>query len=463
LLNAIICADWSKDSARRAAYVAEVATRLVKCLGRGPFTLKSLVDAGARYSGEGSVLVGIDAPLGAPRSLLAVTHQDLGLPPTATFVDWVTKAASWPSFFSRAVEGEPWSPLRPFFRVTPGADARNRMFRAMRERGVEPLRDVDTVTAAKSPFILSGIPGSVGSSVADLWPALSGLLANRAGGVRCWPFDQAQPETGTAGVVLAEIYPRALYASALATEPPPFRARLSIAKGDARCRRAAMESLLAQDWVRQNNVRFEDAEPETITEDSFDALLSAAGLLRCVLEDAPLGWSGSDAFEGGILALDSLNLSLPERTFRCGSNDERPSKGPPMRRPETSGKGDSPFLQRPAAEWIASNDLAFAIPDPFPVSPGHTLVITKRVVPTWFEANQYERLAIVDLIEEVKKLLDRRTPAPDGYNVGFNAGAAAGQTVMHLHVHVIPRYAGDVSDPTGGIRNIMRKQANDPR
>ena len=430
---------------------------------QGPFTLQSLVDAASAYSGEGSVLVGVDAPLGAPRSLLAATHQDLGLPPTATFVDWVTKAAAWPNFFSRAVEGEPWSPLRPFFRVAPGADARNRMFRAMRERGVEPLRDVDKVTAAKSLFILSGIPGSVGSSVADLWPALSGMLANRPGGVRWWPFDQAQPETGAAGVVLAEIYPRALYASALAAEPPPLRARLSIAKGDPECRRAAIESLLAQDWVRQYDVRFEDAEPETITEDSFDALLSAAGLLRCVLDGTPLGWSGSDAFEGGILGLDSLNLSLPERTFRCGPTNERPGRRP--RRPVTADRRrrDSPFLERPAVDWIASNDLAFAIPDPFPVSPGHTLVVTKRVVPTWFEASRYEQLAILDLIEEVKRLLDHRTPAPDGYNVGFNAGAAAGQTVMHLHVHVIPRYAGDVPDPTGGIRNVMRRQGNDSR
>jgi diadenosine tetraphosphate (Ap4A) HIT family hydrolase len=450
LLSAIICADWSKDSARRAACVAEVSTRLVKSLGRGPFTLLSLVDAAAAYSGAGSVLVGVDVPLGAPRSLLDATHRDLGVLPTATFGEWVTKAAAWPNFLSRAAEGEPWSPLRPFFRVSPGADARNRMFREMLDRGVEPLREVDKLTAAKSPFILSGIPGSVGSSVVDLWPALSGILGNRQ--VDLWPFDQAQPETAGEGVILAEIYPRALYASAIATEPPPLRARLSIAKGDARCRAAAIESLLAQDWVRQHRVRFEDAEPETITEDSFDALLSAAGLLRCVLEGTPLGWSGSDAFEGGILGLDSLNLSLPERTFRCGS-DHRPA------RPAISGQDagrDSPFLQRPVADWVASNDLAFAIPDPFPVSPGHTLVVTRRLVPTWFEANRYEQLAIVELIEEVKRLLDRRTPAPDGYNVGFNAGAAAGQTVMHVHVHVIPRYAGDVPDPTGGIRNVMR-------
>jgi diadenosine tetraphosphate (Ap4A) HIT family hydrolase len=328
----------------------------------------------------------------------------------------------------------------------------------MRESGVEPLRDVDKVTAAKSLFILSGIPGSVGSSVVDLWPALSGILANRPAGVRLWPFDEAQPETVAAGVVLAEIYPRALYASALASEAPPLRARLSVAKGDRKCRRTAIDSLMAQDWVREHGVRFEDVEAETITEDAFDALLSAAGLLRCVLDGTPLGWSGSDPFEGGILGLDSLNLSLPERTFRSGPSNERSSRRRASPPSEVPGKdADSPFLQRPAV-WLASNDLAFAIADPFPVSPGHTLVVTKRVVPTWFEASRYERLAIVDLIEEVKRLLDHRTPAPDGYNVGFNAGAAAGQTVMHLHVHVIPRYAGDVPDPTGGIRNVIRRK-----
>jgi diadenosine tetraphosphate (Ap4A) HIT family hydrolase len=116
---------------------------------------------------------------------------------------------------------------------------------------------------------------------------------------------------------------------------------------------------------------------------------------------------------------------------------------------------ESPFLQLPATDWIASNRLAFAIPDGFPVSRGHTLIVTKRLVATWFDATREERLAIVDLIEEVTAALDRRSPRPDGYNVGFNAGAAAGQTVMHLHVHVIPRYAGDVPDPRGGIRHVI--------
>lgn len=120
---------------------------------------------------------------------------------------------------------------------------------------------------------------------------------------------------------------------------------------------------------------------------------------------------------------------------------------------------NSPFLDRPASDRVAENGLAFAIPDGFPVSPGHTLVVPKRIVVTWFEATAEEKAAIVELIDEVKQLLDARHH-PDGYNVGFNAGEAAGQTVMHLHVHVIPRYRGDVPDPRGGVRWALQKFGN---
>ncbi len=120
--------------------------------------------------------------------------------------------------------------------------------------------------------------------------------------------------------------------------------------------------------------------------------------------------------------------------------------------------GTSPFLELDPAEWLAHNALAFAVRDRFPVSPGHTLVVPKRLVGSWFDATRDEQHALLDLVDEVKHLLDA-THHPDGYNVGFNAGVAAGQTVMHLHVHVIPRSLGDVVDPRGGIRWVLPKQA----
>lgn len=95
------------------------------------------------------------------------------------------------------------------------------------------------------------------------------------------------------------------------------------------------------------------------------------------------------------------------------------------------------------------------------MSPGHTLVITKRLIATWFEATQAEQIALMSLVNDVKQLLDADLdPKPDGYNVGFNSGESAGQTVMHLHVHVIPRYSGDVQDPRGGVRHVIPEKAN---
>lgn len=122
---------------------------------------------------------------------------------------------------------------------------------------------------------------------------------------------------------------------------------------------------------------------------------------------------------------------------------------------------DSPFLKIPPEDWLLSNALAFAVFDGFPVSVGHTLVLTKRLVPTWFEASAQEQAALMALVNEVKAYLDKTLdPKPDGYNVGFNCGETAGQTVMHVHVHVIPRYSGDVPDPRGGVRFVIPEKAN---
>ncbi|MFM8474460.1 MAG: HIT domain-containing protein, partial [Planctomycetaceae bacterium] len=121
----------------------------------------------------------------------------------------------------------------------------------------------------------------------------------------------------------------------------------------------------------------------------------------------------------------------------------------------------SPFLLASPSTWLTANELAFALADGFPVSPGHTLVITRRQVPTWFDATPAEQAAMLALVNEVRQLLDQTLhPKPDGYNVGFNAGTAAGQTVPHVHIHVIPRYHGDVPDPRGGIRAVIPQLAN---
>ena len=119
----------------------------------------------------------------------------------------------------------------------------------------------------------------------------------------------------------------------------------------------------------------------------------------------------------------------------------------------------SVFLDIAEVAWVASNDLAFAIRDRFPVSDGHTLVLTKRLVPDFFGCTAEERAALLALVDQVKRDLDARF-RPDGYNVGFNTGTAAGQTVPHVHIHVIPRFHGDMEDPRGGVRHVIPDKGN---
>lgn len=108
-------------------------------------------------------------------------------------------------------------------------------------------------------------------------------------------------------------------------------------------------------------------------------------------------------------------------------------------------------LDRPL---LAENDGARAFYDAYPVSPGHALVTPRTHVRTLFEASAEEYAACFRLVRELKDILDDRH-APDGFNIGVNCEVAGGQSVWHAHIHVIPRYAGDVAEPLGGVRNVI--------
>ena len=117
-----------------------------------------------------------------------------------------------------------------------------------------------------------------------------------------------------------------------------------------------------------------------------------------------------------------------------------------------------PFCTLPPERIIDSNDLALVIRDGYPVTPGHTLVIPKRHIGSWFEITQAEQQALLDLLAKAKAVLVTEFK-PDGYNIGINDGPTAGQTVPHLHMHLIPRYKGDQEDPRGGVRWIIPEKA----
>ena len=117
------------------------------------------------------------------------------------------------------------------------------------------------------------------------------------------------------------------------------------------------------------------------------------------------------------------------------------------------------FCTLPRDRVRGENVHAVYIRDAYPVSPGHTLILPKRHIASLFEANLAEWIEFMMLLHQAKHELDAELH-PDGYNVGINDGAAAGQTVPHLHLHLIPRFQGDREDPRGGIRWIIPEKAD---
>jgi diadenosine tetraphosphate (Ap4A) HIT family hydrolase len=105
-------------------------------------------------------------------------------------------------------------------------------------------------------------------------------------------------------------------------------------------------------------------------------------------------------------------------------------------------------------EFVIENELAFAHYDTYPVSSGHCLIITRRHVAEYFQATAEEKAAIWALVDQMKVIIDKEHK-PDGYNVGVNIGKAAGQSIPHLHIHMMPRYKGDMEDPRGGVRGVI--------
>ncbi len=117
-----------------------------------------------------------------------------------------------------------------------------------------------------------------------------------------------------------------------------------------------------------------------------------------------------------------------------------------------------PFCSLHPDRPVLANDRAVAIRDGFPVSQGHTLVIPRRHIGSFFEVTDEERADLMQLLVQARQALEQEFH-PAGYNIGINDGAAAGQTVPHLHLHLIPRYVGDRDDPRGGVRWVLPDKA----
>lgn len=119
-------------------------------------------------------------------------------------------------------------------------------------------------------------------------------------------------------------------------------------------------------------------------------------------------------------------------------------------------KTESPFPEKPK---LRENEFAYAIYDAFPVSPGHTLVVPRRIVADYFELELHEKQAMWQLVDDMREYLSTTYKTPF-FNIGINCGEPAGQSIAHVHIHLIPRYPGDTPNPRGGVRGVIPGKQN---
>jgi hypothetical protein len=328
-----VSADWSKDPGKRSVYVADPRKRLIYREARAGWAFGSLMALARRLSEQGSVLVGVDLVLGVPQSYWELVLAEPRYDQPATFIDWLRGLGGNSEFFDSAnvvKDHDRWRVDRPWFHVPPGPGSLT-SFKKKADDGF--LRRIDRATGAKPLFIVSGVPGTVGSGTRDFWRELSSCLASDRD-FRVWPFDGPLPEAlSTIGIVLVETYPGLAYAAALADDLPTER--LAIGKTRPEARNRACDLLAKAAWIDTCDADLGHLSSARRDEDDFDALLTAAAVLRCHLDGTPIvdeEWIDPVA-EGSML------LAGPVDPARKSKALSRSSSGPvqPDLRSETPG------------------------------------------------------------------------------------------------------------------------------
>jgi hypothetical protein len=317
VIDYLLCADWSKEQKGRSLYAANVLTREVFRTEEGGLTVDFALEKARDLATRGNVLLSFDVPLGLPQSFLSALRNTPDWNDASGFIEFLLIAARTPSFFVSGRDASSWNIKKPFFVVPPGEGGK-KAFEAKAERaGVRLQRKIERRTKGNPVFITSGIPGSVGSGAIDVWRGLASLLP-RERDFKVWPFEGALSALfASTPIVVAENYPRAIYAAALSDLPSAQRPRLRISKTMAETRKAAMECLMSRSWIGRYCVTLKNTSAALADENSFDALLTAAGLLRVLLDDELLFSPEFEdpVAEGGILGTGTINFDLPEANF----------------------------------------------------------------------------------------------------------------------------------------------------
>ncbi|RMD88556.1 MAG: hypothetical protein D6807_05470, partial [Alphaproteobacteria bacterium] len=260
------------------------------------------------------VLIGVDAAIGYPgRAWAGLVGSRRPRP--KTFIDFLFDGPRPPGFFAPVRRPEDWSPETPFISPPAGSWSLNEYIAAS---GDALYREIDRRLNGNPIFLMSGMPGTVGSGTCALWQELIAL--QRTQRFRVWPFHGSMGTLLDAGSpVIAEIYPKACYGIALAEALPATPCTIAKTKPDERL--GYVRELRDAPWVARHMIAIEDWRAAEENEDDFDALFSAAALLRIVIENAALErqWDLEKRIEGSVLGAASLKDSRPRRAGTSGA------------------------------------------------------------------------------------------------------------------------------------------------
>ena len=318
-----ISADWSKESTKRSVYVADIDKRSIwKHCTPGIWNLEALLELANTLRQSGPVLIGIDVVLGVSNGFWRMVLEKSGRHQPKNFVHWLRNLDPDSNFFNINDDPSKWHVDEPWFTVPSGKGGLT-SFKEKVSDGF--LRRIDRETGAKPIFAVSGIPGVVGGGTRSFWRELiPTLTCGRE--FTIWPFENDPSNLlHQHGIVLCETYPSIAYATALVDKLPTCRLRVS--KTNQQQRKDACERLKTANWVTRNQIDLGELDALIKNEDDFDAHLTAAAVMRCVVERMPLtsqDWIDVIA-EGSMLLVGTVDPTLKSRNLTTRFQNKRSS------------------------------------------------------------------------------------------------------------------------------------------
>ena len=334
-----ISADWSKESTKRSVYVADIDKRSIwKPCTPGFWNLEALLELANTLRQSGPVLIGVDIVLGVSNGFWRMVLEKSGRHQPKNFVHWLRNLDPGSNFFNINDDPSKWHVDEPWFTVPSGKGGLTSFTEKVSDGF---LRRIDRKTGANPAFAVSGIPGVVGAGTRSFWRELiPTLTCGRE--FTIWPFENDPSNLlHHDGIVLCESYPSIAYATALVDKLPTCK--LIVSKTKQQQREKACERLRTANWVTRNKIDLGELNALKNNEDDFDAHLTAAAFMRCVVERMPLtsqDWIDEIA-EGSMLLVGTVDPTLKGRNLTTRSQNKRSSISSSMHDVDTRIYGPS--------------------------------------------------------------------------------------------------------------------------